>query len=92
MHVSLNIGTERPDYMKDISTVSWAAGQFKTVGTSLMDTNGIRKRDVLRGGNPLQVGGEFLFEDGRVIWCHRMKNFRNHAEVKVLRRLLELDV
>jgi hypothetical protein len=25
------------------------------------------------------------------VWCHRMKNYRNHAEVDVIRRVLELD-
>lgn len=91
MSPSLNIGTQRPEYMSDISTASWAMGQFKTVNDSLKDPDGIRKRDIIRGGNPFQIGGEFLFDDGAVIWCHRMKNYRNHAEIKVLRRLLELD-
>lgn len=91
MTVSANIGSSRPEYMKDISPAAWAAGQVKTIKTSLKDPEGIRKRDILRGGNPMQIGGEFLFEDGRVIWCHRMKNYRNHAEIKVLRKLLELD-
>lgn len=91
MTATLNIGSSRPDYMKDISPAAWAAGQFKTVNASLKDPDGIRKRDILRGGHLLQVGGEFLFEDGQVVWCHRMKNMRNHAEVSVIRKLLEMD-
>ncbi|KAF7192149.1 Peroxiredoxin-like 2C [Pseudocercospora fuligena] len=91
MKSTLNIGGSRPEYMRDISTVAWANGQFVTVKRSLQDPDGITKRDVLRGGQPLQVGGEFLFEEGQVVWCHRMKNMRGHAEVKVIRRLLELD-
>lgn len=87
----LNPGTQRPEYMKDISTAAWGLGQIKTMNGSLKDPDGIRKRDMIRGGNPFQIGGEFLFEDGQAIWCHRMKNWRNHAEIKVLRRLLELD-
>lgn len=51
----------------------------------------IRKRDLVKGGNPLQIGGEFLFEDGEVIWCHRMRHYRNHVEVSDIRRLLDLD-
>jgi hypothetical protein len=51
----------------------------------------IRKRDVIKGGNIFQIGGEFLFEEGEVVWCHRMKNYRNHAEVNVIRKVLELD-
>ncbi|EME38175.1 hypothetical protein DOTSEDRAFT_96917, partial [Dothistroma septosporum NZE10] len=91
MKVTMNFGGERPEYMKDISLPAWAAGQFKTVNDSLQDPEGIRKRDILKGGNPLQIGGEFLFEEGQVVWCHRMKNMRNHAEIKVIRKLLELD-
>jgi hypothetical protein len=91
MVLSANIGRERPEYMKDISAAAWLAGQVKTIRQSLREEDGIRKRDIIRGGNPMQIGGEFLFEDGEVVWCHRMRNYRNHAEVAQLRKLLELD-
>ncbi|KAF2716305.1 hypothetical protein K431DRAFT_20842 [Polychaeton citri CBS 116435] len=91
MTLSLNLGRERPEYMKEISTVQWLNGQMKTIKASLRDPEGIKKRDVIKGGNTFQIGGEFLFEGGEAIWCHRMKNYRNHAEVDVLRKLLELD-
>ncbi|KAL9059487.1 MAG: hypothetical protein Q9162_001185 [Coniocarpon cinnabarinum] len=42
-------------------------------------------------GPLFQVGGEFLFEDGQLVWCHRMKNMRSHADVKTLRKVLEID-
>lgn len=77
--------------MKDVSPLAWMKGQNETIKKSLRDPEGIRKRDVLRGGNPMQIGGEFLFDEGQVVWCHRMRNYRNHAEVAVLRRLLEID-
>ncbi|OCK84977.1 hypothetical protein K432DRAFT_378041 [Lepidopterella palustris CBS 459.81] len=48
-------------------------------------------RDGLKGGDIRQVGGEFMFEDGRVVWCHRMRNTRDHAEVTELRKILGLD-
>lgn len=48
--------------------------------------------DCVKGGNIFQVGGEFLFEGGQVVWCHRMKHWRGHAEVGVLRKLLDMDV
>ncbi|KAF2206549.1 hypothetical protein CERZMDRAFT_26729, partial [Cercospora zeae-maydis SCOH1-5] len=91
MNISFNIGATRPEYMKDLSIGGVVNGQAKQIKNSLHDPEGIRKRDVMRGGNPFQIGGEFLFEDGQAVWCHRMKNYRNHAEVKVLRKLLELD-
>lgn len=91
MHLSLNIGHSRPEYMKDISPFAWVKGQHTTIKKSLKDPEGIRKRDVLRGGNPMQIGGEFLFDEGQVVWCHRMKHYRNHAEVRVLRRLLDIE-
>lgn len=141
MVMSLNIGMKRPEYMKDISPVAWAAGQITTIRKGVkarqMELNksklesserrrrqaeldndvaqleameeaeaarsitassfggedklAIRKRDVIKGGNIFQIGGEFLFEEGEVVWCHRMKNYRNHAEVDVIRRVLELD-
>ncbi|KAL2045846.1 hypothetical protein ABVK25_011996 [Lepraria finkii] len=46
---------------------------------------------MLRGGDFRQVGGEFIFEEGRVTFCHRMKNTRDHAEIPVVRRELGLD-
>ncbi|KAK0269623.1 hypothetical protein LTR35_014736 [Friedmanniomyces endolithicus] len=91
MSLSANIGRVRPEYMKDISAPAWLAGQVSTVKKSLKDPEGIRKRDVLRGGNPMQIGGKFLFEDGEVVWCHRMRDYRGHAEVGVLREVLGLE-
>lgn len=35
-----------------------------------------------------KVGGE---EEKKVVWCHRMKNTRDHAEVPELREVLGLD-
>ncbi|KAF2083604.1 hypothetical protein K490DRAFT_51246 [Saccharata proteae CBS 121410] len=87
MSWSLNIGTKRPEYMSEIAPPAWLAGQLKQVGTVEKKKRG----QGFRGGNWLQIGGEFLFEDGDVIWCHRMKNYRDHTEITVLRRLLEVD-
>lgn len=44
-----------------------------------------------KGGDYRQVGGEFLFEDGEVMWGHRMRNTRDHAEIPELRTVLGLD-
>ena len=91
MNLSLNIGRERPEYMKDISPHAWLKGQATTIRKSLKDPDGIRRKDIFRGGNPMQIGGEFLFNEGEVVWCHRMRHYRNHAEVTLVRKLLELD-
>lgn len=94
MTLSFNIGNKRPEYMKDISPAAWAAGQVTQIKASLKaeeEESRIRRRDILKGGHPMQIGGEFLFDEGQVVWCHRMKNYRNHAEVSVVRTLLELD-
>ncbi|KAF2122693.1 AhpC/TSA antioxidant enzyme-domain-containing protein [Lophiotrema nucula] len=45
----------------------------------------------LKGGDFKQVGGEFLFEDGKCTWVHRMRNTRDHCEVTDVRRMLGLD-
>lgn len=45
---------------------------------------------MLSGGAPRQVGGEFLFEGGKVLWCHRMRNTRDHAEIPELKQHLGL--
>ncbi|PYH89725.1 hypothetical protein BO71DRAFT_453241 [Aspergillus ellipticus CBS 707.79] len=49
----------------------------------------------LKGGDSRQNGGEFLFEaeeDGEgkgLVWCHRMKATRDHAEVAELVQILQ---
>ncbi|KAJ5748332.1 uncharacterized protein N7511_010028 [Penicillium nucicola] len=50
-----------------------------------------------KGGDPRQIGGEFLFEvkgDGatkEVTWCHRMTTTRDHTEISELLRIIDLD-
>ncbi|KAF2760534.1 hypothetical protein EJ05DRAFT_498496 [Pseudovirgaria hyperparasitica] len=85
MSWTLDAGKQRPAYMQDISKPQWVAGQIKQI----RGVKGLRMK--LAGGNPLQVGGEFLFSEEGVVWCHRMKNYRGHAEVETVRRVLEID-
>lgn len=47
--------------------------------------------NALKGGDIKQVGGEFLFEDGKCVWAHRMRNTRDHAEITELREVLGLE-
>jgi hypothetical protein len=48
--------------------------------------------DALKGGPGDQVGGEFLFEDGKVTWCHRMRNTMDHSDLQKIREVLALPV
>lgn len=84
MSLSLNIGFKRPEYFKSTNETAWLFKQFK----EMSNTPGKKK---WRSGNWLQVGGEFLFEDGQVVWCHRMKSYRDHAEIDTLKRVLQID-
>ena len=43
-----------------------------------------------QGGDYRQVGGEFVFENEEVTWCHRMRNTRDHAELEEVRQVLGL--
>lgn len=84
MGVTFNaIGPRRPEYMKHIGKRQWVNGQL-----SEMAAAGKRR---WMGGSILQLGGEFLFQDGEVIWCHRMRNYRGHAEMETIKRILDID-
>ncbi|KAF2149246.1 hypothetical protein K461DRAFT_231206 [Myriangium duriaei CBS 260.36] len=84
MHISLNMfGRRRPKYMADINLQRWMGGQLK-------DVSSVKGKKRFMGGNVMQIGGEFLFENGEVTWCHRMRNYRGHAEVDVIKRILDI--
>lgn len=79
---TLNMGSKAPDYMHDSVVVNAVKSIFQEFRAG---------RNMLKGGDIYQVGGEFLFEDGKVTWCHRMRNTRDHAEVSELKAVLGLD-
>ncbi|CAD0086417.1 unnamed protein product [Aureobasidium vineae] len=86
MTLTLNLaGPKRPKYMKDVPFHKWQLEQWTTMAKPP------KGNSRFKGGNLLQIGGEFLFQDGQVVWCHRMKNMRGHAEVDVVKRVLELE-
>lgn len=76
------MGSKAPEYMHDSVVVNAVKSIFQEFRAG---------RNMLKGGDIYQVGGEFLFEDGKVTWCHRMRNTRDHAEVSELRAVLGLD-
>lgn len=75
---------KNPDYMKGISSKAWVMSQVD-------EMNNIDERLKYRGGHMLWVGGEFLFRDSEVVWCHRMKTYRGHAEIDVVKKILEVE-
>lgn len=79
---TLNLGSKSPEYMQ----YSVPSAVIRAVYQSLK-----AGRDAFKGGDYWQVGGEFLFENAQVSWCHRMKNTRDHAEIPETRRQLGLD-
>ncbi|KAI9705143.1 MAG: hypothetical protein M1836_006926 [Candelina mexicana] len=79
---TLSLGPKKPDYLQS----SQVYNALKSIVQSL--SAGTK---AMKGGDYNQVGGEFLWEEGKVVWCHRMRNTRDHAEIPVLRDRLGLD-
>ena len=78
---TLELGAKKPDYFK--------SGLFAAIVQSI--SQGIRAgTGALRGGDIKQVGGEFLFENGKLVWSHRMKNTQDHTEVPEIRKIIGL--
>ncbi|KAL8648808.1 MAG: hypothetical protein Q9226_005836 [Calogaya cf. arnoldii] len=79
---TLSLGPKAPQYMQ----YSLPSAMIRAIYQNLK-----AGRSAFKGGDYWQVGGEFIFDDGEVTWCHRMKNTRDHVEVPELRRQLGLD-
>jgi len=76
MHKSLALGA-KPEYITTpVLTSIWNG----VVG-------GLRG-GVFSGGNFTRNGGEFLWVDQKLEWCHRMENTRDHLEVPNVVKLL----
>ncbi|KAI4127857.1 MAG: hypothetical protein LQ347_004427 [Umbilicaria vellea] len=82
MTSNLSMGSKKPDYLTKSMLAVTVQSIVKTIASGT---------DALKGGDVKQIGGEFLFEGGEVVWCHRMQNTRDHAEVEVLREVLGLE-
>jgi hypothetical protein len=74
----------RPSYYHDENEVTWVLGQLKQMRSQ---KKGLR----MKGGGWWWVGGEFLVRDGEPIWCHRMKTYRDHVEMDVIKKLLTAE-
>lgn len=87
MRSTVRIG-HRPEYTP--------MNAVKLVADSFYQMSQEARRDTFRGfklvGGPFtQIGGEFLFGEGEPIWCHRMRNVRNHTSMSSLRKVLEME-
>lgn len=78
---TLDLGPKKPEYIQK----SIFSGAVSSILQGLRQGSG-----ALKGGDIKQVGGEFLFIDGKVEWAHRMRNTRDHAEITELRTVLGL--
>ncbi|KAL8811158.1 MAG: hypothetical protein Q9223_005058 [Gallowayella weberi] len=79
---TLSLGPKSPQYMQYSLPSAMVRAGYQVLKAG---------RSAFKGGDYWQVGGEFIFEDAQVTWCHRMKNTRDHAEVPEMRRQLGLD-
>lgn len=78
---TLNLGA-KPEYQQSSIMLMSAQSIMQSLGSG---------RKALKGGDFKQVGGEFLFENGRCTWAHRMRTTRDHTEIVETRKLLGLD-
>lgn len=83
MTSSLNLGDKKPSYIKS----SILGGSLKSIQNMLGSGMG-----AFKGGDYSQNGGEWVFTDGHLDWCHRMQNTRDHAEVAELGDVLGFDI
>lgn len=81
MAKTLSLGKKDPEYIQH----SLMVGAWQSIVQGLKR---VGEGDVLKAGDMRQVGGEFLVEGGKVSWCHRMRNTRDHAEISELRSVL----
>ncbi|KAG8526737.1 uncharacterized protein KY384_008166 [Bacidia gigantensis] len=87
---TLNLGNKSPQYMQHTSIPRLA---LRSIWQELRSG-----KNLFRGGDYTQVGGEFLFEPSdtfqgvkavsKVSWCKRMRNTRGHAEISELKNVL----
>jgi hypothetical protein len=79
---TLDLGKQKPEYIQ----ASFMSGVVHSI-YQIVKTG----HNALKGVDFKQVGGEFLFDNGKIVWCHRMRNTRDHAEIPELRRVLGLE-
>lgn len=77
---SLDLGPTKPDYVQS----GIVAGTLKSMGNMIKAGTG-----GLKGGDYSQNGAEWVWdEQGKLEWCRRMRNTRDHAEVREVEGVL----
>lgn len=78
MTCNLSLGDKKPDYIRKNFLGTVLDGVWSTLTSPTASP-----------GKKTQNGGEWIFVDGELRWCRRMRNTRDHAEVKELKAILE---
>jgi hypothetical protein len=79
MLVKMAPGETKPDYVKK------SLFSVTTYSMKNMILGGFQ------GGAYAQNGGEWLFEDGKLVWCRRMRNTEDHSSVAELKEVLGMS-
>lgn len=74
---------EKPDYQ--------TSSLFGVVTKSIASIVSAGPWNVFKGGSFVQVGGDFLLENGKPVWCHRMRSTRDHTDIPKLKQLLHVE-
>jgi hypothetical protein len=83
MTSSLSMGDQKPSYIQS----SILGGTLKSMSNMLASGMG-----AFKGGDYSQNGGEWVFVDGQLDWCHRMQHTRDHAEIAELGKVLGFEI
>lgn len=78
---NLDLGEKKPEYINS-GIIGGTLSSMWTMIKSGTKTMG--------GGKYSQNGGEWLFGEGGLEWCHRMQNTRDHAEISEIVGVLGL--
>ncbi|BGO94082.1 hypothetical protein NBRC10512_003715 [Rhodotorula toruloides] len=80
-HRTLDLGDKAPEYAK--------GGMVSNVVGSI--ASAFKMGRFTSAGDIKQLGGEFVFERGQVVWCHRMANTRDHAPFSELSQAMGIN-
>ncbi|KIW03574.1 uncharacterized protein PV09_05329 [Verruconis gallopava] len=84
---NLGMGKDAPEYVEGKSMLKLSWDGFVNVLK--------QPQNAFKMGDWSQIGGEFLFikdeEEWRCTWAHRMRTTRDHAEVRELKKVLQID-